>query len=191
MKILTFADLHDGVTKEESDVLKALEFDACIVLGDIERDSLIKIKDICGDRPIIGVEGNHDERDILENLNIKNVHNKIVELNGYKFLGFGGCLPYKPINGVYLHSQLECSVLLGYAPKADVLISHNSPFGIHDNQENIAHTGYKGIVEYMDRVKPKLCLHGHQHVNEITELDNGTLVVGVYGARILDLSTLD
>ena len=190
MKLLVFADLHDGITKEEIDILKTVEFDVCVVLGDIDRDSLVKIKDISGDRVIIGVEGNHDERDVLDSLDIKCVHNKVEEINGYKFLGFSGCLPYKQINGVYLHSQLECSVLLGYASEADILISHNSPFGVHDNQENIAHTGYRGLSEYIDRVNPKLCIHGHQHINEVTELDNGTLVVGVYGARLIDLDNI-
>lgn len=120
-----------------------------------------------------------------------NLHNNLIEINGIKLLGFSGCLPYKRMNEVYLHSQLECSVLLGYADKADVFISHNSPFGIHDDQSNFAHTGYKGIVEYIDRVNPKLVLHGHQHINEVTYLENGTCVVGVYGARLIkDLAFL-
>lgn len=187
MKLLIFADLHNGITNEEYNYLKNLKFDCCVLLGDIERESLLKIKDICNGRPIIGVEGNHDERTILKELDIKDAHNKLIEINGYKFLGFSGCLPYKRMNDVYLYSQVECSVLLGEADKADIFISHNSPFGIHDDQSRISHTGYKGIIEYINRVNPKLVLHGHQHINETTTLENGTSVVGVYGAMLMDL----
>lgn len=190
MKLLIFADLHDGITDKEYSILKDLEFDVCVTLGDIDEISLSKIKSISKGRTIVGVEGNHDKRDVLKRLEIKNLHNNLIEINGIKLLGFSGCLPYKRMNEVYLHSQLECSVLLGYADKADIFISHNSPFGIHDDQSNFAHTGYKGIVEYIDRVNPKLVLHGHQHINEVTYLENGTCVVGVYGARLIDLNLL-
>ena len=190
MKILAFADLHEGITNEEYNILKELDFSICVLLGNIDEDSLCKIKEICNDRPIIGVEGNDDKRGVLERLDIKNIHNNLIDIRGYEFLGFSGCLPYKRMSEVYLYSQLECSVLLDYAGEADVLIAHNSPFGVHDNQDDMEHTGYKGILKYINRVNPKLVLHGHQHINDVTELDNGTYVVGVYGARLIDLDSI-
>jgi Icc-related predicted phosphoesterase len=189
MRLLIFADLHDGLDKSEVDVLKEVEFDTAITLGDIGKDSLTQIKEICGDRKIIGVMGENDADSILEKLDIINTHNKITEIDGIKFLGFSGCLPYQRMDSVYLHSQLECSVFMDMANEADIVISHNAPFDIHDDADNHAYIGYKGLVEYMDRVKPILLLHGHQHVNRETMYE-GTAVIGVYGVRLIDTDIL-
>jgi hypothetical protein len=187
MKLLIFADLNDGLKDEEIGMLKNIEFDLGITLGDINKETLIKIKDICKEKEVIGILGDHDEDGLLDEVGITDIHNKITEIKNIKFLGFSGCLPYKRMNNIYLYSQLECSVLLDMAGDAYIFISHNSPNGIHDNADTYAHMGYRGIVEYMDRVKPILVLHGHQHVNKETMYE-GTAVVGVQGVRLLDTS---
>lgn len=187
MKILAFADIHDGLKLSEIDIYRDMDFDMCIVLGDIDIMSLEVIKDIAGDKVVIGVHGNHDPSEILLKSGIEDIHCLNKDVNGVRFVGFSGCLPYKQEENIYLYSQMQCSMMLdNWVDSADIIISHNSPYGIHDKDDFI-HTGYKGIEEYILKHNPKYCIHGHQHINKVTVMDNGTKVIGVYGISIIDI----
>lgn len=70
----------------------------------------------------------------------------------------------------------------GFSP-VDVFIAHNSPRKIHDRDDGV-HIGFDAFVRYIERAKPKLFIHGHQHVNIETSVGK-TTVVGVYGSRRL------
>jgi len=71
--------------------------------------------------------------------------------------------------------------------KADIVISHNSHYGIRDKKDLI-NEGYKGLLNYIDKNKPKYCVHSHQHKNIITKYKN-TLVIGIYEGIILNTET--
>ena len=75
-------------------------------------------------------------------------------------------------------------MLAGFAA-VDVLVAHNAPFGIHHRDEG-AHVGFMGLATYIERVKPKLVVHGHQHLNGETRLGS-TRIVGVHGHRLLEI----
>lgn len=59
--------------------------------------------------------------------------------------------------------------------------------GIHKIDYDV-HAGLAGIREYIKRHQPRYNTHGHQHINEISYLGK-TMVIGVYGAKILDYET--
>ena len=48
------------------------------------------------------------------------------------------------------------------------------------------HNGFEGLTRYIERAKPKLLIHGHQHCNQETVVD-GTKVIGVYGHRLVKI----
>lgn len=81
---------------------------------------------------------------------------------------------------------MESIIISNNMEKADILISHTSPYGIHQKDTDV-HCGLLGIKEYIDKYNPKVNLHGHQHKKEITILDNGTYVIGVYGISIIEI----
>ena len=98
---------------------------------------------------------------------------------------FGGCngsWKYKP-RGHFLYEQSEIERMLRSFPSVDVFVAHNSPRGVHDKEDEV-HTGFDAFISYIDRAKPKLFLHGHQHVNTETQIGE-TQVVGVYGCKWL------
>jgi Icc-related predicted phosphoesterase len=70
-------------------------------------------------------------------------------------------------------------------PPVDVFVAHNSPRGIHDRDDDV-HFGFEAFVAYIQRAKPRLFIHGHQHVNRQTQVRD-TTVIGVYGFRRLEL----
>ena len=43
----------------------------------------------------------------------------------------------------------------------------------------------EALAEYIRRCKPRLLIHGHQHVNIETAV-SGTRVIGVYGHRMIE-----
>ena len=69
-------------------------------------------------------------------------------------------------------------------PAVDVFVSHNSPRGIHDKDDDV-HCGFAGLTSYLRRAKPALLLHGHQHTNQESTAE-GARIVGVFGHRVLD-----
>jgi Icc-related predicted phosphoesterase len=103
---------------------------------------------------------------------------------GVTFGGLNGSWRYKP-RGHFLHDQDEVAAWLAAFPPVDVLLSHNSPRGIHDREDEV-HCGFAALSDYVLRARPKILLHGHQHVNAETRLEN-TRIIGVYGHKLIEL----
>jgi len=68
--------------------------------------------------------------------------------------------------------------------KADILISHTSPYGIY-GEDDSSHIGLKGISKYIYDNDIKLNIHGHFHEDRVVLMDDGTVVIGIYGAAII------
>jgi Icc-related predicted phosphoesterase len=65
----------------------------------------------------------------------------------------------------------------------DIFVTHNSARLVHDREDDV-HLGFAAFNQYIQRAKPKLMLHGHQHEN-IETLIGTTRVIGIYGYRQL------
>ena len=74
---------------------------------------------------------------------------------------------------------------LSYFPSVDIFFSHNSPRGIHD-QEDEVHYGFDGLKAYVLKRKPIILIHGHQHVNMESELGD-TRIISVYGYKVIEV----
>ncbi|PLS19381.1 Ser/Thr protein phosphatase [Bacillus sp. M6-12] len=185
MKLLVFADLHfvDYFKWREFLNIDHNRFDAVLLLGDIDIMFLKSIKENFSDKPIAGVLGNHDYPGDLEYYEIPNLHGKTAKIGDCRLLGVEGCVRYKR-GEAPIHEQEEIKELLRNSPAVNMVLSHNSPKGIHD-KAGIAHEGYEGLIEYMDNHSPLFILHGHQHINKRTKYKN-TTVLGLYGGVILD-----
>ena len=103
---------------------------------------------------------------------------------GRRFGGLNGWWTYK-LRGHFLHDQWEVEEILSAFPGVDILLCHNPPTGIHD-QEDEVHYGFDGLNAYITRAKPKALIHGHQHVDEETTVGE-TRVIGVYGRKMIEI----
>lgn len=190
MRLLFLADLHQTGFSELEDALLTVdddEIDVICFLGDIHANILKFFKDVFPDTPMVGVAGNHDSFQTLEIGGVSNIHMLPTTINEFSFLGIEGSHRYsnksKP-----LYSQEEMSDLLkDISETVDFVISHNSPYGIHDRSDD-AHVGFKGLLEYIDTYRPSYVFHGHQHVNKTSTRGN-TTIVGVYGGVFFDTHT--
>ncbi|WP_307993027.1 metallophosphoesterase [uncultured Clostridium sp.] len=184
LNLLVITDLHT-VYEEEIQKIQNYIYDCCILLGDIRFDDLMLIRKYVKGS-IYGVLGNHDSYGILENAGIENIHNKVITINEIKIIGFEGSSKYKKGNSP-LYTQEESLKIAKTMSKADILVSHDSPYCLY--KKDPAHCGLKGITEYIKKNRIPINIHGHQHINSKITLKNQTKVLGVYKCSLVNIKT--
>lgn len=164
MKILAIADHQPKIDLVEA--VRAHQIDLVVTLGDLTREDILALERIT-DVPKIGVYGNHDSGTYMQELGIWDVHCKTWDYQGLRFGGFQGCVRYKDNPDAIMCTQDEASQLFAGFPPVDVFLTHCPPRGINDEEE-IAHQGFDGLRDYLDRTQPKLLMHGHTYPSEET-----------------------
>lgn len=159
--------------------------DLLLSLGDLDDPVITRIATKTSVSHILAVKGNHDTAAAFPPP-IVDLHMKQFTFAGIRFGGFAGSWRYKP-RGHHLFEQAEVAELLADFPPVDVFLAHNSPRGIHDRNDDV-HFGFDAFCDYIERTKPRLFLHGHQHVNRQT-LAGNTNVIGVYGFKYLEIQS--
>ena len=193
MNILAIADLHCYTLNQIENLfrLNSKNVDLIVWLGDNDNYVIKKMKKNYPDIPQIGVLGNYETYDNLTKNKILNIDKTKTEINGLSFVGLSGCCKNNNKNFRYGYTQKDSIITTLMMPKADIFISHTSPMNVHISKNDDFHCGLIGISDYIKFNTPRLCIHGHQHINKTTLLRNGTLVVGVFGASLIDSETLE
>lgn len=75
--------------------------------------------------------------------------------------------------------------ILSSFPRVDIFVAHNSPWGIHQRDEE-THQGFRGFLSHIEKTQTGVFLHGHQHVNSLTKLGN-TEIIGVYEEQVIEI----
>ncbi len=158
--------------------------DVLISCGDLTDDVILQAAAAARCPRIFAVKGNHDGAGAFPSP-ITDLHFNVERHGGLAFGGFNGSWKYKP-RGHFLYEQSEVERMLRSFPAVDVFVAHNSPRGIHDKDDEV-HVGFQAFVDYIQRAKPRLFIHGHQHTDAET-LIGETRVVGVYGCRRLEIT---
>jgi Icc-related predicted phosphoesterase len=153
-------------------------------LGDMLDSTILKAAETYQAEVIMAVRGNHDSNAPFERP-IVDMNGLVYEVDGVTFGGFAGSWRYKP-RGHHLFDQQDVERALRDFPRVDVFVAHNSPRGIHERDHDV-HQGFDAFMDYIDRAAPRYFLHGHQHVNKRTQLDQ-TEIIGVFGETLLNLS---
>jgi len=185
MRILVIADRAPD--KRVQDILAESPIDLIVTLGDLELSQIRALEDVT-DIPKVGVYGNHCSGMYMPGLGIENMHLATKEISGFVFGGFEGCVKYKE-SSAKMYTQEEASALLANFPKVDIMIVHCPPFGVNDDQSDIAHTGFIGLRDYVEREGPKMLLHGHTYPTAqemVTQLGE-TRIEYVFGHRIIEI----
>lgn len=178
MRVIIIADDDSLVGKMDGEAA-----DLLISLGDIWDSTIEKAKTEYGCKKVVAVKGNHDSGAPFAN-HITDLHLTVFEYEGIVFGGFGGSWKYKP-RGHHLFEQWDVSTALQSFPRVDVFVAHNSPSGYHERDLEV-HQGFEAFTAYIERTEPSYFIHGHQHVNRISKL-NQTKIIGVFGEAAIDL----
>lgn len=154
--------------------------DVLLSCGDIYDEVILEARQAYGCPTVFAVKGDLDfDRPFPPP--IIDMHLRVERHGGLTFGGLNGSWKYKPRG--FLHEENGAKLMLTGFPPVDVFVSHNSPRGIHDKEDGV-HCGCEALNEYIVLEKPRLVIHGHQHVNEETTVGR-TQVVGVEGYRVL------
>lgn len=178
MKLLVLADIDD--LRWRGGCGRA---DALLALGDIADEVILQAAENWQCPAVLAVKGNHDA-DAPFRAPVVDLHLRSVNIGEFSFGGLKGCLQYKP-RGAFLYYQEEVETFLEAFPAVDIFLSHNSPRGVHDREDDV-HTGFIALNTYIERAAPRLLLHGHQHLERET-LVGRTRVIGVYGWRMIEV----
>jgi Icc-related predicted phosphoesterase len=182
MNLLVLAD--DDAARHN---IGAKPVDVLIACGDLWDQTILDAAKAVKATQVLAVKGNHDANAPFPSP-IVDLHLTTVTIDGITFGGFNGSWRYKP-RGHFLYEQAEVGHLLRDFPAAEIFIAHNSPRGVHDREDNV-HFGFEAFNKYISNAKPKLFIHGHQHVNRQTQVAH-TSVLGVYGSKRLEIAAGD
>lgn len=185
MKTLVIADRNPQINLGK--LVNDEHIELVITLGDLTREDILGLEYVTN-IPKIGVYGNHDSGNYMEELGIWDMHLKTWAYNGLVFGGFQGCVRYKEDPTAIMYTQAEASSLMTNFPSVDVFISHCPPRGINDEDE-IAHQGFDALRQYIDDKTPKVLLHGHTYPTEDSIVKNhgNTRIEYVYKYTVLDI----
>ena len=185
MRVLALADQRPPL--DAALMARKMHVDAVVLLGDLDRAWIEPLRMLRG-IPRVGVHGNHDPSDLLQEMEVEDLHGRRTSLGGLTVAGFEGCVKYGR-GGPHQYTQRQASKLARKLPAADVLIAHCPPAGINDDPDDPAHVGYDGLRAWVDHHRPKHVLHGHVHPQPGTVLERvgDTKVHWVQGAKVLRL----
>jgi Icc-related predicted phosphoesterase len=175
MTILVIADDDSQICG-----LRVDQVDLLISCGDMPEAAILRAMDFYRPKQVFAVKGNHDSAAAFPP-GVTDLHLEMRKAEGLSFGGFEGAWRYKPV-GHHLFDQKEVSAMMRYFPSVDILITHNSPAGVHERDREV-HQGFEGFKDYINRANPGLMIHGHQHHEQITVMGR-TTIAGVYGERL-------
>lgn len=173
MKILIVSDeecpaLWDTAAKD-----KLREYDLIISCGDLKADYLSFLVTLAR-CPLLYVHGNHDTGyDRKPPLGCDCIDDKIVEYNGIRILGLGGCRQYHPGQFQYTEQEMRRKIRrlafpLWRTRGVDLVVTHACIAGVGDAADP-AHRGFEAFLPLLQKYKPKYWLHGHVHLRYGTD----------------------
>ena len=159
--------------------------------------------------PLYYVPGNHDPeynpyRSLSHAEGGSNLDLKTGITEDLLVAGFGGSLRYRP-DGANQYTQKQATsrafrllpalILnrLKHGRALDILITHSPPYGIHDEQDEIAHQGLKAINLLIRWCQPRYVFHGHTHfyrqnlAPSITHV-GPTTVMNIFPYKVIEIN---
>ena len=212
MRILVLTDIHNkwSILRKLLRKVRTEEIDLIIVAGDLSfcgdlNEALNVLKVLSKEKHVLFVPGNCDSPSLLhldKYGNAENIHGKVVNYGEFIFAGIGGSNP-TPFNTPVEFLEYEIKEILSNIKvklgerSLDILVSHPPPYNTKlDIISTGGHVGSLEVREFIENVKPKLCICGHIHespgidsIGETLVLNPGPLAYGNYS--IVELEKQD
>jgi uncharacterized protein len=206
MKVLSLSDVV--IARIYSTQIRTLYGDVELVLGcgDLPYYYLEYVVSAL-DVPVFFVRGNHaevveeGETGLFSNPHgAVDIHRKVIQYRGLLLAGVEGSLRYRKGNFQYTQEEMWWNIFslvpfllqnrLRYGRYLDVLVTHASPWGIHD-QPDLPHQGIKAFRWFLRVFKPAYHFHGHIHIyrpDTVVETKYGdTMVINTFGLRVSEV----
>ncbi|MCD6120129.1 metallophosphoesterase family protein [bacterium] len=174
MRILVIGDQHNSETGLKYALALVAEHmpNLIIHLGDIIssrpasflRETLRCL--VATNRPVLVVPGNNDPRDSHHDISESgaiNIHERVYERNGYRFVGRGASNP-TPFNTVFEEDdQSLAGTIADLVKPGDIWCFHAPVYGFRDRVELQKHMGVRSYWDLLNQVRPWIVLSGHIH----------------------------
>lgn len=168
MKILAIADEECPALWDYYVPGKLKEYDLILSSGDLHAAYLSFLVTMAR-CPLMYVHGNHDiGYEVTPPEGCDSIDGVIVEYQGLRILGLGGCYRYRPGQHQYSESQMRRRARklrweIAKYGGVDIIVTHSPPKGLGD-AEDLPHQGFETFLELMDAYHPMYLLHGHVHL---------------------------
>jgi Icc-related predicted phosphoesterase len=182
VRVLALADERPPAPIGE--LVASTQPDLIVLVGDLEAAWLDGLASI--DVPKLGVHGNHDAPDLLDQVGAQDLHLRRVTAFGLAFTGFAGSPRYSR-DGRYEWTDEEAAKLIATLPDADVLVTHAPPAGVNDDPGDPVHRGWPALRTWVLRKHPAWLLHGHTTPPCPVRHLGSTRIAYVRGAATLEL----
>lgn len=175
-------------------------YDLIISCGDL-KSSYLQFLVTMAHCPVLYVAGNHDEHYVTQPpLGCDCIDDAIVEYNGVKIMGLGGCRRYHPGRYQFTEKQMRKRIQrlwwkLRRLKGVDILVTHTPPEGLGDGDDP-AHFGFAALREFLDKYHPAYLLHGHVHASYGMNMERvreyeGTTLINAYERYVLEIPDRD
>ncbi|MCH7669274.1 MAG: metallophosphoesterase [Acidobacteria bacterium] len=213
IRILAVADeVDEGLTRSR---LLQLEVDLILACGDLPFDYLERLRSDA-EVPLLYVHGNHDRsprhrkvsaylpaqytpRKPREVVGCTDLEDKWRDEMGIRVVGLGGSVRYNDGANQFTQTEMRKRVRqLGRRTRlqrfrdgkgVDIFIAHSPPLDCGD-QRDPPHRGFAAFHKLIERVSPKLMLHGHIHPHGTPRPDRflgRTRIVNVVPYRVVEV----
>ena len=170
--------------------------DLIISCGDL-RSSYLQFLVTMARCPLLFVAGNHDTHyDREPPSGCDCIDDAIVEYNGVRSMGLGGCRRYHPGKYQYTEQQMRRRIRklrlpLRRCKGVDIVVTHAPPEGLGDG-EDPAHWGFASLRELLEKYHPSYLVHGHVHLRYDASLQrvrdyNGTTLINAFERYVLEI----
>ncbi len=133
--------------------------------------------------PIIVLPGNYDMDLSLTSLSGREIHKKVIEIEGLRIGGYGGAnmrtagIPEQGMTK-FIESQSYSEPYDFFSQtKPDILVCHQPPYGHLDHVASFGSVGSLGIARAIEETHPLVVLSGHIHENFGCKYDNKTFYI--------------
>ena len=169
MKILIVSDEESPALWDYYQPGRLKEYDLIISCGDLKAKYLSFLVTMAR-CPLLYVHGNHDTDYVKgppEGCDC--IDDMLIEYNGLRILGLGGCRKYRPGDHQYTEKEMRRRIrklrfALWRSKGVDIVVTHAPPHGLGDDSDP-AHWGFEALLELLDKYQPQYLLHGHVHSN--------------------------
>lgn len=196
MKLLIISDEECPALWEYYTPGKLADYDLIISCGDL-KSSYLQFLVTMARCPLLYVPGNHDgsyQHQPPEGCDC--IDGAVVEYNGLRIAGLGGCRRYHPGPHQYTERQMrrrmrKLRFALWRTKGVDILVTHSPAEGLGDALDP-AHRGFACLRTFLDRYKPAYMVHGHVHMRydgrqERVRKYNGTTLVNASERYVLEI----
>lgn len=167
MKILTVSDEECLALWDFYVPGRLKDYDLILSCGDLNASYLSFLVTMAR-CPVLYVHGNHDgSYRTRPPEGCDCIDDAIVEYNGLRILGLGGCLRYHPGEHQYTEKEMRSRIRrlkwrLRRLGGVDIVVTHAPPEGLGDGDDP-AHWGFAALKELLDQYHPQYLIHGHVH----------------------------